>query len=477
VKLAHKLIVGVLLLMSLIWGVGLYAVAASRRALEDSIEQSSAVLAAAVMNEVDRAVHTAIDDWLIYSAGPLVRGTVKASNEEFEKLPDVRAYIDRHDADWRSAPSKTVTPFMGRLLKNELSEAMRRKLDAFERDEGYRAYGEVFITNRYGANVAQTGKTTDYRQDDEEWWQRARADRVYVADVQYDESAGVYSVDICVRVDDDNGDFIGVIKAVFDIEGIFTILRSRMSHPQYGAGREGGLNLILLTADKKVIFPSTDSFPGLADGSRFLQGHDRSDGSPAHSYRRHDAEGGEILACCAISQGKDEFKGLGWMLIVEHRAEDILAPVAALRSNILVISAAATVVGLALGVGFSISTSRRITRLKNAALQIGKGDLHVVLDNRATDEIGQLAGSFNRMTQELSETLVSKAALEEANRALKSEISERKRAEEEQQKALRELRDVNQLMTGREQRVMELKKQINELRAELGRERPYQTTA
>jgi chromosome segregation ATPase len=81
------------------------------------------------------------------------------------------------------------------------------------------------------------------------------------------------------------------------------------------------------------------------------------------------------------------------------------------------------------------------------------------------------------MTQELSKTLVSKSALEEANRALKSEISGRKRVEEEQQKALRGLRDVNRLMTGREQRVMELKKQINELRAELGRVRRYQTTA
>ena len=83
---------------------------------------------------------------------------------------------------------------------------LRKRIDFFCAKYGYRVFGEIFVTNRYGANVIQTGRTTDYRQDDEEWWQRARTDRVYVADVQYDDSAGVYSVDICVRVDDENGD-------------------------------------------------------------------------------------------------------------------------------------------------------------------------------------------------------------------------------------------------------------------------------
>ena len=348
-KLMHKLVLGALLLTSLIWVVGFYAVGASRRALKDSIESSSAVLAAETMNQVDSAIHAAVDDWFIYSVGPLVQRTIQASNREFETLHDIQATIDRRDDEWRSAPGETVTAFMEGLLANELSEAIRRKLAAFEREESYRAYGEVFVTNRYGANVAQTGRTTDYRQDDEEWWQRARKDSVYVTDIEYDRSAGAQSVDICVRVDDENGNFIGVIKAVFAIEGISALLRSRMSDWQSGAAQQSRPVLKLLTADRKVIFPADSSSPVLADGSRFLEGCEHSHDRSVHAHHRHDEELGDILACHAVSRGHDEFKSLGWVLIVEYRAEDILAPVAALRGKILLVSVCVTVASLVLG--------------------------------------------------------------------------------------------------------------------------------
>jgi len=434
-KLAHKLILGSVLLSSLIWIAGLCAIAVSRRALEGSIERSSSVLAAAAMDEVDRAIHASIDDWLVYSVSPVVQRTVKASNREFESLPDVQAHIDRRDAEWQAAPDKTVTTFMEGLLTNDLSEAMRRRLSAFEKDEGYRAYGEVFVTNRYGANVAQTGRTTDYRQDDEEWWRRARTDGVYVADVRLDRSAGVYSVSICVRVDDENGDFAGVIKAVWDIRGIFAILKSRMSDLEFGVRHQGRPTVTLLTADGKIIFASDRRSTGLLDGSRLLQGHHHSHEGAVHTWRRQDEELGEILACCAVSRGHDGFKSLGWIVILEHKVEDILAPVAALRVSIFAISVTATVIGLVGGVGFSVSTSRRVARLKNAAEEIGKGNLDTAVADEAPDEIGQLARSLNRMARELSETLVSETALERANQALQAEVVERKEVEESLRRA------------------------------------------
>jgi len=434
-KLLHKLVLGSVLLSSLIWIAGLCAIAVSRRALEGSIERSSSVLAAAVMDEVDRAIHASIDDWLVYSVSPVVQRTVKASNREFESLPDVQAHIDRRDAEWQAAPDKTVTTFMEGLLTNDLSEAMRRRLSAFEKDEGYRAYGEVFVTNRYGANVAQTGRTTDYRQDDEEWWRRARTDGVYVADVRLDRSAGVYSVSICVRVDDENGDFAGVIKAVWDIRGIFAILKSRMSDLEFGVRHQGRPTVTLLTADGKIIFASDRRSTGLLDGSRLLQGHHHSHEGAVHTWRRQDEGRGEILACCAVSRGHDGFKSLGWIVILEHKVEDILAPVAALRVSIFAISVTATVIGLAGGVGFSVSTSRRVARLKNAAQEIGKGNLDTAVADEAPDEIGQLARSLNRMARELSETLVSETALERANQALQAEVAERKEVEESLRRA------------------------------------------
>jgi PAS domain S-box-containing protein len=54
-----------------------------------------------------------------------------------------------------------------------------------------------------------------------------------------------------------------------------------------------------------------------------------------------------------------------------------------------------------------------------------------------------------------------------------SDITERKRAEEELARHVAELERFNCLAVGREQRMIELKRQVNELSEELGREPPY----
>lgn len=76
---------------------------------------------------------------------------------------------------------------------------------------------------------------------------------------------------------------------------------------------------------------------------------------------------------------------------------------------------------LALGAGalISRSISRRVVALKQASAEIGRGNLDVRVEVTSDDEIGQLGQSFNRMAAGLSET----------NRALMSEISERRQAE------------------------------------------------
>ena len=87
-------------------------------------------------------------------------------------------------------------------------------------------FAELFVTNRYGANVAQTHRTSDYRQGDERWWQEAMKRGLFVSDVGFDESAGIYSVDICLRVQDQQGEPLGVLKAVMNIQEIIELFMS-----------------------------------------------------------------------------------------------------------------------------------------------------------------------------------------------------------------------------------------------------------
>src|SRR3989337_2599467 len=85
------------------------------------------------------------------------------------RVSNVQGYIDDKDRKWKATRSEEITPFMQTILNNELSQQLSNRIRFYEEIYSHKVYGEVFITNKYGANIAQTGKTSDYRQDDEEW--------------------------------------------------------------------------------------------------------------------------------------------------------------------------------------------------------------------------------------------------------------------------------------------------------------------
>ena len=62
--------------------------------------------------------------------------------------------------------------------------------------------------------------SSDYQQWDEQWWLHAKRSGVYFQS-EYDESAGVYSTDIALRINDNIGSFLGVIKAVTNVDETF----------------------------------------------------------------------------------------------------------------------------------------------------------------------------------------------------------------------------------------------------------------
>ena len=257
------------------------------------------------------------------------------------------------------------------------------------------------MTNVYGVNTAQSGKTSDYRQDDEEWWQHAKRDGLLVEDVGYDKSAGGYSIGICMRVDDPHGETLGVAKVVLNVESILDSLRSEAAKFESREDESSQYTLALFTSDKRLIYDGA-GFGELEDRSDILHVHQNSGEERVRVYRRHDPKLGGLLGACAVSRGYDAYSGLGWILVVESAAAEILAPVTALRRDILLISAMVTIGGLALGIGVSVSLSRRVAKLRDAAIEIGKGNLQAGAEDHSNDELGKLSQCLKDMASGLS---------------------------------------------------------------------------
>ena len=82
-------------------------------------------------------------------------------------------------------------------------------------------FAEVFFTDRYGFNVALSNPTSDFVQSDEDWWAEAWAHHISVGDVEFDDSAGVWSVEISIRIDEPGAAMpLGVMKTILAIESV-----------------------------------------------------------------------------------------------------------------------------------------------------------------------------------------------------------------------------------------------------------------
>ena len=67
----------------------------------------------------------------------------------------------------------------------------------------------------------QSDLTSDFQQDDDHVvQQKAKQNGVFLSEGGFDESAGVYASDISIRILDGDGKFIGVLKAVVNVESI-----------------------------------------------------------------------------------------------------------------------------------------------------------------------------------------------------------------------------------------------------------------
>ena len=79
---------------------------------------------------------------------------------------------------------------------------------------------EAFVTDRHGANVAMTNKTSDYWQGDEDKFTKAIAgsrNSYHLDPVGFDESIQAYAVQIALPVYDE-GRAIGVLVATLNLE-------------------------------------------------------------------------------------------------------------------------------------------------------------------------------------------------------------------------------------------------------------------
>ena len=90
-------------------------------------------------------------------------------------------------------------------------------------------------------------------------------------------------------------------------------------------------------------------------------------------------------------------------LVVKMDQTEVYRPIRVFGGTIAAISAVALLVAAALAFALARSLTRPILALQEGVARFGRGELDVKLDDSAGDELGQLAGEFNKMAEALTE--------------------------------------------------------------------------
>lgn len=405
--------------------------------VSDQLGHSQA-LAQSTSEDFEQLLREKVKTALTLANTPLLKQALTESNHSYQSLSQSsrERTITRLDNKWRESTTEN-DPFILQYTDNRVSKYLKKQLATLEGE-----YGEIFVTNKYGALVASTNKLTTFAHGHKYWWQEAYHQgqgNIFFDDRGHDASVQGYVLGLVVPVMGENG-LLGILKCNLNILGaINRLITQAESHllGKFQLVRSGGAILSSSRAQ-----PLSSQLPsaisnrlGKAQKGAFqFQETDQNKligfADISLTSGQNDLRFGGTMASIDHAQGN---RGESWFVLNMIEMRKVLEPVyfttglmaIAVIFVLLVLAIAAHILGGRI--------SRPLEEVTQKSRRIAAGDFHVRINRDRKDEIGQLIKAFNQMAEELSQNTTSIAALEK-------EVALRKQSEAEKEELINELR-------------------------------------
>ena len=311
--------------------------------------------------------------------------------------------LEQLDRQWRAADEagNNNDPLVSQVLQHELSLELQEFRTSFPN------HAEIFITDKYGANIASTNRTSDYYQADEEWWQAAYNEGfggAYIGQPELDESANIIALNMALPIfHREKPEIVGIIQTTLDI----TLLKQLLKEAEFG---ETGRITLRFPGDQFLHDDTTGDFDilssetilelnklGIGSGQVHFFGVPTFVSQATVSARNFGDAG----------RGAKYIEELGWRIVVHQDQVEALQPVTTMTRSIILISLGVMFLVGSLAVFVAQRLATPIVQLTEVAEKIRAGDLNVEAKAETGDEIGVLAATFNAMTGQLQNLIGS----------------------------------------------------------------------
>jgi signal transduction histidine kinase/DNA-binding response OmpR family regulator len=228
-------------------------------------------------------------------------------------------------------------------------------------------------------------------------------------DFSFDADLQKNIVYIAAPVQNDQNTLLGAVVARMPVENLYYVLGGLKD-------TTGQLDTSLFDSAGKLLYSSNN--PRLI-GQPVLP-----TATPEHIATHF---GKETFYQVAQEQGFLDFKGNQWTLVVHYPAQKALAKVNELQINALFIGVSLIMLSLIFTTFLAHRLVQPILLLQKATVELKEGNFETTVSITSKDEIGQLAQTFNQMTQWLLENMRAlkqkEKLLQEYNQRLEEDVA------------------------------------------------------
>ena len=375
------------------------------RLMEVAVGQTINGVAELTISQVDNFLRERIADTKDWASTPVVINAAVRGGEIHADKGWPTLSVNQVEQEFPEEKSLNVS--------QEATDYLLRQIDASP------YFGEIFFTDRYGFNVALTNPTSDFVQRDENWWKKAWENGISIGEIEFDQSAKIWSVSISIRIDDPiTGNSEGVMKAVLDISPIQDIADAQT--------RLAAESNVLIVAGDGLLIAETESGHRPArvmNKSVNLRNDKDYTGIVGNEEKGFFMTDVDVIGFAESARSEyygevvPGFDGFSWRALVRQPNAQAMNPVDGLkqiktaivdyRSLSYYILAATTaliiIVTILLARGLARKISEPLNQLKSQAELISKGRASEKINIESSqDEIEDLAHAFERMRSSIA---------------------------------------------------------------------------
>ena len=363
-----------------------------------------------IMQDLDKHIENRVIDFQELTNLSLIHSALIESNNQFKNIEDIDSYLNSKETQvFRSSP------FLGNTIEEILTDELVQTIEFYRDQYDYDVVEELFVTNAYGANVVIGTGTSDYSHNDEEWWQITKNTGKYVGDIEFNEKYDSYSIIFSFRIDDVDGNFIGVLRVLITLNDLLSNFLDDVDV------------ITISVPGRSVILLDKNGFPIYADKQIFLSDSQTSyfqniaQGKDIGFFELEDKEDNFRLISYSKSTGYRTFEGFDWIVVVEQNSSSIVQEFVDLRNSILLISILGMIASIVGGYLISSTVSTPLKHLIDVANSISKGNFDVNIKQNKIDEIKMIGDTFENMAENLKKLIETEKQLAEAHVKIRNE--------------------------------------------------------